>query len=128
MHLLDTSALCAHFLGEPGADTVEKLLQQPEEVGVCVLSWFEMRFVLPACGVTAANAAAAVRLYRALPLMVCEINETIVDGAVALRSTATARLPMTDALIAACAQQFDARGAAGGVLREPLTCRPSSSR
>jgi PIN domain nuclease of toxin-antitoxin system len=42
-HLLDTSAILAHFLDEPGADTVAGLLASgPEAVALTTPSWAEL--------------------------------------------------------------------------------------
>jgi predicted nucleic acid-binding protein len=41
-HLLDTSALMAHYLGEPGALTVQALFNDEEKkIGASVLTFFE---------------------------------------------------------------------------------------
>ena len=42
-HLLDTSAILAHYLDEPGADEVESLLAQgPSVVALAAPSWVEL--------------------------------------------------------------------------------------
>jgi hypothetical protein len=42
-HLLDTSAILAHYLDEPGADEVERLLAQgPRIVALAAPSWVEL--------------------------------------------------------------------------------------
>jgi len=108
-HLLDTSALCAHFLREPGSDEVAGLLaDDPAELGVCVVSWFEMRYALKRCGVSRADLQRALALYRDLPLESCLVADPVVDRAAELRDATSTRLPLADALIAGCAAAHDA--------------------
>jgi predicted nucleic acid-binding protein len=110
MYVLDTSALASHFLRQPGADDVEALLAADREaIGVCVLSWFELRYVLIRCGLTAADAARAVELYRGLRVKSCPVTDDVVDRAMALRDATKSRLPLADALIAGCAAVHGAR-------------------
>jgi len=101
-HLLDTSALCAHFLGEPGADEVDKILAA-RTATVCVLTWFELRFVLKHLGVSPRDALSAERVYRAVVAESWAVDDTVIESAVTLRETAGDRLPMADAIIAGCA-------------------------
>lgn len=103
-HLLDTSALCAHFLHEDGAAEVQRLLAaDPAEVGVCVVTWFEMRYVLQCCGVPWRDVEQALALYRDLPMESCPVTDLVVARAIELRDAASARLPLAGALIAGCA-------------------------
>ena len=104
--LLDTSALCAHFLDEPGADEVDALLAA-RTTSVCVLTWFEMRFVLKRMGVSSRDALGAERIYRAVVPQTWVVDETVVEAAILLRESAGDRLPMADALIAGCAVVHD---------------------
>ena len=103
-HLLDTSALCAHFLHEPGGDQVSVLFSEnPAQLAVCVITWFEMRGALERCGVASHLVDRALDLYRELPLSSLSVTEPVVDRAVQLRGAAARRLPLADALIAGCA-------------------------
>lgn len=108
-HLLDTSALCAHFLAQPGADEVDRLLgERPDQIGVCVITWFEARYVLKRCGVSDSDLTRALSLYRSLPLRQCAITPEVVDQAIHVREATPIRLPLADALIAGCAAQHNA--------------------
>lgn len=103
-HLLDTSALCAHLLLQPGADEVDRLLgERPEQIGVCVITWFEARYVLKRCGLSECDLTEALALYRSLPIRQCAITPEVVDRAVHVRDATPTRLPLADALIAGCA-------------------------
>jgi predicted nucleic acid-binding protein len=103
-HLLDTSALCAHFLRQPGADKVAGLLADaPAELGVCVVSWFELRYALRQCGVSRSDLDRALGLYRELPMASCPVTDLVADRAAELRDATPGRLPLADALIAGCA-------------------------
>jgi predicted nucleic acid-binding protein len=108
-HLLDTSALCAHFLAQPGADEVDRLLgERPGQIGVCVITWFEARYVLKRCGLTERDLVKALSLYRSLPIQQCTISPEVVDRAVHIRDATPTRLPLADALIAGCAAHYEA--------------------
>lgn len=102
-YLLDTSALCAHFFGQPGGEEVGHLFADESDLGVCAVSWFEMRYVLRRCGVTKTDIDRALRIYRELPLETCSVTIDVVDLAVAIRDGSKERLPLPDALIAGCA-------------------------
>ena len=108
-HLLDTSALCAHFLGQSGGDGVRKILEaDAAATGVCVITWFEMHGVLRRCGLPPRAVAEALTLYRSLPLASCPVSSAVVDKALELRLAAGDRLALADALIAGCAASHGA--------------------
>jgi predicted nucleic acid-binding protein len=98
-HLLDTSALLAHYLAEPGATRVQALFEDVTVVaGTSILALFEFEVRLHQLGVDAATRAAEVNRYRVL------LNEIVnVDEGVRLRTGATARASAMDTLIAATA-------------------------
>ena len=77
-HLLDTSALLAHYLAEPGAERVQALFEDDAVVaGASILSLYEFELRLHQLGVDAASRAAESNRYRAL------LSEVVdVDGAV----------------------------------------------
>jgi predicted nucleic acid-binding protein len=103
-YLLDTSAVAALFLHEPGGDVVERLLADPAaEVSVCAITWFELRFLLRRIGLTPADCAEALRLCRAAIVRSWPVNEDVVERAVQLRTEGGDRLALADCLIAGCA-------------------------
>ncbi len=58
-HLLDTSALLAHYFAEPGAERVQELLEnETVAVGTSVLVLFEFEPRLSQLGIDAAARAA----------------------------------------------------------------------
>jgi predicted nucleic acid-binding protein len=103
-HLFDTSALLAHFRNEPGGSAVQALFER-EEVEPLVSS------------ITIAEFARRMRdlgadeptIKEVLEFYVSMMDETVaVDASVAwesdrLQRSTSARLPLADALIAACA-------------------------
>lgn len=103
-YLLDTSALAAHFLNQTGAAQVDQLIAEaPSDVGVCVLAWFELRYVLHRCGVSEKDSHQALALYRELPMTQVSISMEVVQRAMDIRDATPQRLPLADALMAACA-------------------------
>ena len=63
-HLLDTSALLAHYRGEPGGEQVDALLADPQ-LHVCVssLTWLEFRVRLAELTPDPAAQAEALSIY-----------------------------------------------------------------
>lgn len=63
-HVLDTSALLAHYLEEPGMDEVGRLLSgHPGEIGLSFVSWLELAARLLEVAGNPAEAERAFRLY-----------------------------------------------------------------
>ena len=55
-HLLDTSALLAHYLAEPGATRVQALFEDPKvEAGTSIVALFEFDLRLHQLGIDAAT-------------------------------------------------------------------------
>jgi predicted nucleic acid-binding protein len=103
-HLLDTSALLAHYLGEAGAARVQALFEdQAATPGSSCLALFEFELRLYQLGLDAATRAAEVSRCRALLDEVADVDEAVRREGVRLRINATARVPAMDALIAATA-------------------------
>ena len=66
-HLLDTSALLAHYLGEPGADRVQAFFEDNAVVvGASVLSFYEFELRLHQLGLDVVTRSSAMAHYRAL--------------------------------------------------------------
>lgn len=103
-HLLDTSALLAHYLGEPGAERVQVLFEDEAVVaGTSILSLYEFELRLHQLGVDATNRAAELNRYRALLNEVVEVGESVRSEAIRLRTSATTHVAAMDVLIAAAA-------------------------
>jgi predicted nucleic acid-binding protein len=103
-HLLDTSAILAHFLDEPGADRVEELLAGGSEVaGLAAPSWAELDRRLHELIPDAAEAARVLRHYTRSLCGFVPVDEAAALAAMKIRHSCTNRLPLVDALIAGCA-------------------------
>ena len=103
-HLLDTSALLAHYLAEPGAERVKALFEDDAVVaGASILSPYEFELRLHQLGVDAANRTSELSRYRALLNEVVVVDEAVRSEAIRLRTSATAHVAAMDVLIAATA-------------------------
>jgi predicted nucleic acid-binding protein len=103
-HLLDTSAILAHFLGEPGSDTVAKLLAGgPETAALAAPSWAELDRRLGELIPDAAEARRIRLLYTRDLCAFIPLDEAAVDAAMDIQRAAIKRLPLIDTLIAGCA-------------------------
>ena len=108
-YLLDTTALLAHFFDEPGSDEVQGILTDSEaEIFISTISIAEFARRLVTLGYEAENSRERALAYARLA------TETVVpDTAVAVRAfelgtTASARVPLIDTIIAASAQIHNA--------------------
>ena len=103
MVLLDSSAWLAHLFGEPGAEQVTLLFDDPDnEVAISALSIPEVYGRLKAMG-AGGHWEEVWDTYTILFSKVLPAGEIVAHQAVALRAAATARLPTIDGLIAATA-------------------------
>ena len=103
-HLLDTSALLAHYLAEPGATRVQALFEDTAVVtGTSILALFEFDLRLHQLGIDAATRDTELNRYRALLSEIVNVDEAIRNEAVRLRISAPARASAMDTLIAATA-------------------------
>jgi predicted nucleic acid-binding protein len=103
-HVLDTSALLAHYLEEPGMDEVGRLLSgHPGEIGLSFVSWLELKTRLREVAGNPAEAERAFRLYTDVLTTPLAVGEAEARAAMRLREGATRRLPLADSLIAGCA-------------------------
>ena len=103
-HLLDTSALLAHYLDEPGAAQVEALLAQgPGVVALAAPSWVELdtrlRELVPETSVR----ENVFDQYTGSLTTLVPVDSDACLAAIRLRSAAPGRLPLADALIAGTA-------------------------
>jgi len=103
-HLLDTSALLAHYLGEPGAVRVQALFEDETVLaGTSILALFEFDLRLHQLGLDDPTSTAELNHYRALLNEVVNVDEAVRSEAVRLRTSASARVASMDILIAASA-------------------------
>lgn len=103
-HLLDTSAVLAHYLDEPGADAVEGLLARgPEETWLAAPSWAELDKRLADLVPDAREAERVFKHYTRTLCGLVPVDESAVLASIRLRRAAGQRLPLVDALIAGCA-------------------------
>lgn len=104
-YLLDTSALMAHVLSEPGWETVDGLFKEkPHAVAISAITWLEFNILVRALAPNAAEAAEVVTLYQQLLAEAIPVTREIAEVALALRLLTSKRLPNADALIAATAK------------------------
>jgi predicted nucleic acid-binding protein len=103
-HVLDSSAILSNIFGEPGANRVNELINDPNvTAAVSVLTLFETyTTVLHRTGSDAIARQAVATLKTALSEM-APISEAIVELAMDMRHTATSRIATVDCLIAATA-------------------------
>ncbi len=107
-HLLDTSAILAHFLDEPGSDTVAELLAGgSERVALAAPSWAELARRLGELIPDAAEAHRIRLLYTRDLCAFIPLDEAAADAAVNIQRATFKRIPMIDTLIAGCAAAHD---------------------
>ena len=105
-HLLDTSALLAHFFDEPGALETQTILDDgPDEVAVCAVTVAEFEGRLMQEGIDEDERIVASLHYFGLLARVLPVTLQTGHLAAELRECIPERLPLVDALIAATAKQ-----------------------
>ena len=105
-HVLDTSAILAHYLHEPGADIVQALLARGRGMtGISLVSLVELRARLPEATSHAEEAERAYRLYTETLTTILPFTRETAETAIRLRAATRPRLPLVDALIAASAKE-----------------------
>jgi predicted nucleic acid-binding protein len=103
-YLLDTSALLAHYREETGADRVQELFDCPENsILLASISITEFSRRMAELGAPAQDIDAAVFGYGRLFAEVVSIDKGIAKAAFQMGLSASSRLPLADALIAASA-------------------------
>jgi predicted nucleic acid-binding protein len=108
-YLFDTSAILAHHLGESGWQEVERaLLQTDAAFFICAITLVEFNSRLVELGEPAAGRRKILNDYRSLISEILPVDEAVAMIALHLRETVRPRLPLSDALIAACAKQQQA--------------------
>lgn len=102
--LLDTSALLLHFFKEPGGDRVQELLADESNVIlIASVSITELARRLVAMGYGVDEAKTTSLSYASLADRVLPVDTAAAVRAFELSSLSRERIPLTDALIAACA-------------------------
>ena len=102
--LLDTSALLIHFYKEPGGARVQDLLaDESNEVLIASVSITELARRLVAMGYGVDEARSTSLSYASLAERVMPVDTAAAVRAFELSSLSRERIPLTDALIAACA-------------------------
>lgn len=104
-HLLDTSAILAHLLKEPGEDIVERCISaEGGRSGVSVVSWVEFQLIIGRSDYPKSDAQKIVSFYRDALGAPFPIDDAVAKAAVTLRAQSATRIHLTDLLIAACAK------------------------
>lgn len=115
-HVLDTSALLAHYFDEPGADVVEQLWATGSaRPGVSAVTVAELRHRLGEEMGDSGEAREAADAYLNELTVCLPVDRMVAELAWKLKEAIAERIPLVDALIAATAR------AAGAVLvhRDP---------
>lgn len=103
-HILDTSAILAHYFDEPGAEEMEVLWSKPGiKLGIYVLTIPELQTRLRAEVNDEAEIEQAFHLYVDQLTVSFPVDIAIAHEAGRLRESCSSRLPLVDACIAACA-------------------------
>lgn len=107
--LLDTSALLVHYRREPGWERVQALFEESDtEILAASVSLTEFARRLRVLGATAEEARQTVVDYRGLLDQLVAVDEAVALTAFDIGCETPQRLPLTDALIAAAAREYDA--------------------
>ncbi len=108
-HLLDTSALLAHFFDEPGADVVQGLWDtRAGKPGICAVTVTELKTRLKAELASEAEAQQAVEAYLDELTVCLPVDRTVAEMAWQVKEACPERIPLVDALIAGTARAFNA--------------------
>ena len=103
-HALDTSAVLAHYFGEPGRVRVHELLEDLQTVvGVSALTLYEIDTRLAVEGLSAMDRRRVLQGYLVWFDEVVSLTPEIAALATALRGEASSRIAAVDCLIAATA-------------------------
>lgn len=103
-HLLDTTALLAHFLDENGAQQVDELLALgPDKIALAAPSWVEFHTRLRELVPDAEFRDSAFRQYTTALTCFLPLDAAATTAAIRLREASPGRLPLADALIAGTA-------------------------
>ncbi len=104
-HILDTSAILAHYFDEPGAAKVDAIWQDKNnKPAICALTVPELKTRLLMELGNQPEAIRAFGLYVDELTTSVPVDRAVADEAAALRESSPSRLPLVDACIAGCAK------------------------
>ena len=107
--LLDTSALLLHYFKAPGADRIHRIISdEKNSIIVASVSITELGRRLVAAGCDPAVAKSSALSYATMCERVVPVDTAAAIRAFELGVASRARIPLVDALIAACASICDA--------------------
>ena len=105
LHLLDTSALLAHFRNEPGAAQVQAIFENDDaEILLSAVSIAEFARRLHSLGAEPAETKDIIARYGQAIDEIIPVDAGVARASFELSLELPARLPLADALIAATAQ------------------------
>jgi predicted nucleic acid-binding protein len=105
-HLLDTSALLAHYRKQSGWKEVNRLLaDEALAPAVCVVSIAELGVLLRQLGLPEGARAQTLRDYLAIMTTALPVTESVASTALDIRLGSPVWLPTTDALVVAMARE-----------------------
>ena len=108
-HVLDTSAILAHYFGEPGMEEISTLLiDRSNRIAVSAMTVTELKFRLLRDMEESSDAENRISEYLSELTVTIPVDRALAELAWQLRVATSGRLPLTDALIAATARRFDA--------------------
>lgn len=107
--LLDTSALLAHYRGEQGSETVQRLFDGEGPLLLCSVSLPEFGRRLRTLGEPEDSVAETLASYRLLFDSVVSVDEELASQSFHLICSLPERLPLVDAFIATAARSSSAR-------------------
>ncbi len=107
--LLDTSALLLHYFKAPGADRIHRIMSDEKNtIIIAAVSITELGRRLVATGCDPIEARSSALSYATLCERVVPVDTAASIRAFELGLTSRTRIPLVDALIAACASISDA--------------------
>jgi len=105
-HVLDSSAVLAHYFNEPGADEVNSLFaDNAAEVGMPAVSLLELKTQLNASVADAREVERAFRLYSGELLAAIPVTGEVAELADGILRNTDGRLTLTEAIAAAIARR-----------------------
>jgi predicted nucleic acid-binding protein len=108
-HVLDTSALLAHFFDEPGADAVQSLWDSGSaKPGICAVTATELKARLNEELASNAEAERAVEAYLDELTVCLPVDRAVAEMAWQVKESCPDRIPLVDALIAGTARACSA--------------------
>ena len=107
--VLDTSAILVHFFGEPGADVVERVWAAGSALpGISAVTAAELRLRLGREVSEDPAAQEAIHCYLNELTICLPVDRAIAECAWQLKISASPRIPLIDAIIAATARSVGA--------------------